>query len=322
LFLILITIQGDKQTIMIKKDIFNGKIKERLKVSANDRLYRFMLSDKMIRGAIVNCTLMINEMRANHNLGNIETLVLGQAYIASSLLIATLKEKDRISMNIQCSGPIKGLDVESNIFGEVRGFLKNPDFSNEISQKKINLSSFFGAGFLKITKYLENAKTPYSSQIILEYGDIAQDLANYFLQSEQTPTAFILSVYFDGNQEVKGGGGIFLQAMPKADKNIVLNAEKILEQIKSLGKTFALGVNPKEFVMEKFKTCKPVFMKNQRVEFFCRCSKARMYSHLKNLPLKDIQDILKKDIFPLEIKCHNCNSLYTFIKPDIENLLV
>ena len=172
---------------MIKKDIFNRKIKERLKASAKDRLYRFMLSDKMIKGSIVNCTLMINEMRANHNLDNIETLILGQAYIASSLLIATLKGKDRISMNIQCSGPVKGLDVESNIFGEVRGFLKNPNFTNKIPHKKINLSLLFGAGFLKITKYLENAKTPYSSQIVLKYGNISKTLLIIFFNLNKLP---------------------------------------------------------------------------------------------------------------------------------------
>ena len=132
---------------MIKKDIYNGQLKEQLKASARDRLHRFMLADGMVRGAIVRTTRMVNEMRANHGLGGLETLVLGQAYIAAALLTANLKARDRVSLTVQCSGPIKGFDVESNVFGEVRGYLKAPGFSSHVSPETSTLSSLFGAAF-------------------------------------------------------------------------------------------------------------------------------------------------------------------------------
>ena len=67
---------------------------------------------------------MVNEMRANHELGILETLVLGHAYIAAGLMSASLKGNDRLSLQVDCSGPIKGLVAETNAFGEVRGYLK------------------------------------------------------------------------------------------------------------------------------------------------------------------------------------------------------
>ena len=95
----------DKQ--MIKKDIFNHDVKAQFKASAKDRLYRFIMADQKIRGAIVHTTRMVKEMQANHEIGPLETLVLGQAYTAVSLLSSGLKDKsDRVSMNIQCSGPM------------------------------------------------------------------------------------------------------------------------------------------------------------------------------------------------------------------------
>ncbi|MCD4722765.1 MAG: Hsp33 family molecular chaperone HslO, partial [Desulfobacula sp.] len=164
---------------MIKKDIFNKDVKEQFKASAKDRIYRFVMADQMIRGAIVHSTRMVNEMRTNHDLGPLETLVLGQAYIAVSLLCSTLKaENDKVSMNIQCSGPIKGLDVESNVFGEVRGYLKTQQIKVKNPEKVKYLSTLYGAGFLTVTKYLEDAPTPYSGQVALEHGSIAEDLAN------------------------------------------------------------------------------------------------------------------------------------------------
>ncbi|MBF0229687.1 MAG: Hsp33 family molecular chaperone HslO [Desulfamplus sp.] len=341
---------------MIKKDIYKGKLKEQLKASSKDRLYRFMLSDGMLRGAIVNSTNMVNEMSANHNLGYIETLLLGQAYIASSLLTTNLKGNDRISISIDCSGHLKGIDVESNAFGEVRGYLKNPNFSDtfsdkkdSFSDKKISLSSLFGAGFLTVNKYLEDAKSPYSGKIMLEYGTIAEDLANYFLKSEQTPTAFNLSVnfddkiniqsnysdiqgqlkpdskkeqYLDSHLMVDGAGGLFLQAMPGADSNIVEQAEDIMRNIKSLGATFAKGISPDILILEKFNNMSPLLLGNYRVEFFCRCSLKIIRNYISRLPKDELIDISRNGPFPLEVRCHQCNTFYNFTQTDIEEIIL
>jgi molecular chaperone Hsp33 len=305
---------------MIKKDIFKGDLKEQLKASAQDRLYRFMLADGMIRGAIVKTTRMVNEMRANHELGGLETLVLGQAYIAAALLTANLKARDRISMAIQCSGPLKGLDVEANVFGEVRGYLKDPGFSSHMDKGITSLSALFGAGFLTVTKYLEEAKNPYSGQVVLEYGTIAEDLANYFLKSEQTPTAFNLSVHFDETGKMVGAGGLYLQAMPGADDDTMARAETMLQSVEGLGSAFAGNKEPDALVSLYFQGLNPVMLENHRVEFFCRCSEKIMKGHLATLPQKDIADILDNGPFPVELRCHNCNTVYRFTRQDIETL--
>lgn len=306
---------------MIKKDIFNNDVKEQFKASAKDRIFRFIMADQMIRGAVVHSTRMVNEMRANHDLGPLETLVLGQAYIAASLLCSGLKGKnDRVSMNIQCSGPIKGLDVESNVFGEVRGYLKVHQIEVKHSEKIKYLSMLYGAGFLTVTKYLENAPTPYSGQVALEHGSIAEDLANYFLISEQIPTGFKLSVFFDDREEVKGAGGIFLQALPGADVSKVIEAEKMIQGIDSLGELFARGRSPEEVIHKEFSSLEPHFLSSSRVEFFCRCSKERMKGYLRNLPEKEKKDMVQNGPFPVEVCCHHCNSAYKFSKEELQAL--
>lgn len=300
---------------MIKKDIFNKDVKEKFRASSKDRIFRFVMADKSIRGAIIHSTRMVNEMRANHALGPLETLILGQAYIAVGLLCSTLKDKnDRISMNIQCSGAIKGLDVESNVFGEVRGCLKTRQIKVENIENIKYLSTLYGAGFLTMTKYLENAPIPYSGQVALEHGSIAEDLANYFLISEQIPTGFKLSVFFDDKESVKGAGGIFLQALPGADGKKVIEAEKIIHDIDSLGELFAKGQSSEDIIHESFSSLKPQFLNNSRVEFFCRCSKQKMEGYLKNLPKKEKDDMIKNGPFPVEARCHHCNSRYHFSK--------
>lgn len=279
------------------------------------------MADRMIRGAIVHSTRMVNEMRANHDLGPLETLMLGQAYIAVSLLCSTLKTRnDKLSMNIQCSGPVKGLDVESNVFGEVRGYLKTQQIEVKNPEKIKYLSTLYGAGFLTMTKYLENAPTPYSGQVALEHGSIAEDLAHYFLISEQIPTGFKLSVFFDDKEEVVGAGGIFLQALPGADTSKVIEAEKMIQNIDSLGEAFANGRSPEDIIHKEFSNLEPKFLSNSRVEFFCRCSKERMEGYLRNLQKEEKKDMMKNGPLPVEVRCHHCNSVYRFSKDDLQAL--
>jgi len=305
---------------MIKKDIFNRDVKAQFKAAAKDRLYRFVLADKMIKGVVVHSTRMVNEMRANHDLGPLETLVLGQAYIAVSLLSSGLKEKnDKMSLSIQCSGPIKGMDVESNVFGEVRGYLKTPAIDVNNPDKLKYLSTLYGAGFLSVTKYLDNCVTPYSGQVALEHGSIAEDLANYFLVSEQIPTGFKLSLFFDEGQEVKGAGGIFLQAMPGADPDKVVEAEKILQKMDSLGQLFAQEQNPEDIIGKAFSDLEPRILDNNRVEFYCRCSKEKMQGYINTLEGSEKKDILENGPFPLEVTCHHCASVYRFSKEELES---
>ena len=104
---------------MQKKKPYGETLKEKLIAGAKDRLYNFLLADGAIRGVIIHGTRMVNEMRANHELGILETLVLGRAYLGAALMSADLKSDDRISIKFDCSGPIKGLVVEANAFGDL-----------------------------------------------------------------------------------------------------------------------------------------------------------------------------------------------------------
>ncbi|MFH2093990.1 MAG: Hsp33 family molecular chaperone HslO [Pseudomonadota bacterium] len=306
---------------MIKKDIFDKDVKAQFKASAKDRIHRFMMADKTIKGAIIHSTRMIREMQANHNLGPLETLVLGQAYIAAGLLCSTLKENsERVSIQIQCSGPIKGLDVESNFFGEVRGYLKTNEIQVENPDRIKYLSTLYGAGFLTVTRYVESASRPYSGQVALEYGSVAEDLANYFLVSEQIPTGFKLSLFFDDTQTLQGAGGIFLQALPGADPQKVVRAEQMIQAIDSLGQMFANGMEPEQVIKESFPDLDPVFSTSRRVEFFCRCSKEKMEKYIKTLPKAERKELMTNGPFPLEVCCHHCNSFYYFDQDDLRGL--
>ena len=302
---------------MQKKKPYGDTLKEQLLAGARDRLHNFFVADGAIRGVIMNGTRMINEMRANHGLGILETLVLGRAYIGIGLMSADLKSNDQVSLKIDCSGPIKGLVVEANAFGEVRGFLKRVPIPITKPMESFDLSPFFGAGFLSVTKKIEDAKQPFTGQVMLKYGNIAKDLANYYLTSEQVPTAFNLSIKFDTDGHVTGAGGLFLQAMPQAGDDLADSMEARVTGLPSLGEVFTGEEDPEALVAAAFKDYSPRFLANHRIEFMCHCNQERVRSLLTMLPIDELKDIRDDGPFPVEINCHYCNTPYQFSQEDI-----
>ena len=152
---------------MKKRKLYGNTLKEQLIASRRDRLHNFTLAGATIRGVIVHATRMINEMRWNHDLGILETLALGHAYLGGVLMSAGLKGSDCLAINVDCSGPIKGLSVEANAYGEVRGYLKQVPIPVAKPLKSFDLAPFFGAGFLSVTKILENSKHPFVGKVML-----------------------------------------------------------------------------------------------------------------------------------------------------------
>ncbi len=306
---------------MIKKQPYGHTLKEQLKANARDKLHHFILSGGMIRGAILHGTRMVNEMRANHELGILETLVLGHAYMGAALMCAGLKGDERISLKIDCSGPIKGLLVEANAFGEVRGFLKNVPIPIDKPLQNFDLSPFFGAGFLSVTKTFRDAKQPFTGQVELLYGSIAKDLAYYYLKSEQTPTVFNLSIKFDSEGNAIGAGGLFLQVMPGADEAVIDNLEAMAADLPSIGSAFADGEAPEALVSSAFKDLNPQFLGDHRIEFMCHCNHDRVKRMLAMLPMSDLKDLAENGPFPMEINCRHCATPYQFNQEDIDGIM-
>jgi len=306
--------------MMEKKKLYGETLKEQYEASAKDRVHRFMLADGAVRGAILYGTRMINEMRSNHELGILETLVLGRAFLGAGLMASGLKNRDRIVLKIDCSGPIRGLVVEANAFGEVRGYLKQVPIPIERPLENTDLSSFFGAGMLSVIRHPTGAKTPFTSQVALRYGNLAKDLAAYYVESEQVPTAFRLGIDFDREGNVAGAGGLFLQALPAADDALARELEDRVHTLPPIGAEFGRNRDPKRLVNTCFEEFSPVFTEDTRIEFMCHCNRERLRGLLSMLPADELKDIAENGPFPVELRCHFCNTRFEFPRESIRRI--
>ena len=281
---------------------------------------RFLLGGKEVRGVLVRGTGLVNEMRARHGLGLLETLVLGHGCLAATLLATTLKgDKDRLALRIECSGPIKGLVAEADAAGEVRGYLRQNPIPLEKPLESFDLSPFFGAGFLSVSTYLEGGTQPFTGTPMLEPGNLALDLSHYFQTSEQTPTAIALSIQFDGQGLVVGAGGLLLQAMPGVEPVLMGELEECLAGLPSLGRYFAEGGEPEGVLAAQFGAFQPEILTTTSVAFACPCSREAISARLLTLPEKDLDELCSGP-FPVETCCHYCNTTYLFERQDMEAL--
>ncbi|MFA5447956.1 MAG: Hsp33 family molecular chaperone HslO [Sphaerochaeta sp.] len=306
---------------MIKKEIQDTSLIQHLASLPSDGREVFLLHDGQIRLTAIAATTLINEMRANHETGLLETYVLGQAYLAAGLLASTVKERDRVQLNLEGGGPIGGVYTEAWADGSVRGYLKHNPIPLKKPLESLDLDELYGPGFLTVTKILEGRKTPFSGQVMMLYGDLAKDLAHYFSQSEQTPTLIILSIHFDKDGNVDGSGAIFIQALPGCDENTLEKVEDMSTSLPSLGAALAEGKAVRAFVEEHFAPFGVQHLERQELNFHCPCSKEQYQTYLGQLGKEERDDILQNGPFPLELVCLNCNTHYYFSEEELSTLL-
>lgn len=303
----------------MEKQQSNLTLKENYRERALEKSYKFIMKDGLFRGQIIHAPRMIREMGQNHDLGPLETLILGQAYLGTLIMALNLKDEGRIQLDIKCDGPLAGLSVEADSHGAVRGYLKQNPIPVEEGQN--DLAAIIGSGTMTVTRLQDKMKQPHSSTIELRHGLLAKDIAQYYLESEQIPSFFDLSLDFNSKGELKGAGALFLQVLPGAKEEDIVALEEKALALPSLAEQYALGVQPPQYLEDNFRDFQPNVLKKTPLEFFCPCNRERFSKFLLQLNKKDQKDILKKGPFPLELACHNCNSRYSFKKEELEELL-
>lgn len=289
----------------------------------SDGSYSDLGSTALVRGAIVDATLLVRQLRANHELGILESLILGHAAIGVLLMTSQLKGHDSVSFSMDTDGPAAGFAVEANAFGEVRGFLKTQSIPVETELDPNDYSKYLGGGTMRIVRVLEGGQRPFTSSLEVQYGNIANDLAYYYTVSEQTPTAIALSIRYDRDGEIAGAGGIKLQALPGAldsDPALIDKIEKQLLLCPSLGSELAHGTSAPDYVNFWFQDFGVRLMESRPVEFMCHCSHERFLAHLSRLPADEREELRTNGPFPLVTRCHYCGSEYSFSQEALQNL--
>lgn len=277
-----------------------------------DYIVRATAADDAIRAFAITSKDLVETARQHHNTSPIMTAALGRLLSAGAMMGTMMKgKKDLLTIQIQCSGPAKGLTVTADAAGHVKGYAVTPDVDlPPNAQGKLNVGGALDMGVLSVIKDM-GLKEPYVGQTVLQTGEIAEDLTYYFATSEQIPSAVGLGVLMNKDNTVEQAGGFIIQLMPFTSEEVIEKLEEKIKTIDSVTQMLEDGLTPEGILEEILGEFGVTITEKMPAEFKCDCSKERVSKALASISKKDLQDIIN-DGEEIEVKCQFCNTAYKF----------
>ena len=286
-----------------------------------DYIVRATAAGQQLRAFAITSRNITEKARSIHNTSPVATAALGRLLTAASMMGSMMKgEKDVLTLQIECGGPIGGLMVTSGSDGNVKGYVNNPGILLPPNpQGKLDVAGALGPGFLNVIRDT-GLKEPYNGQTHLVSGEIAEDLTYYYATSEQVPSSVGLGVLMDKDNTVKQAGGFIIQVMPDADDEVIDRLEKSINSIKAVTDMLESGMGPEDILEYIIKDGSVEILEKIPVQYYCNCSKDRVSRVISSLGRSGLQEMIEEGS-PVEVNCHFCNSHYVFDMEDLKKLI-
>ena len=281
-------------------------------------LKRAISKDASAVSMALDATDIVNEIEKIHQTSAVVTAALGRLSIAASMMGFGLKGKDdSISLKIDGGGPAGMLIAVSDGMGNVKSYVQNPVVEIPLnSVGKLDVAGAVGKdGTLTVSKDL-GLKEPYCGMVPIVSGEIGEDIANYFVSSEQVPTVCGLGVLVNPDLSVKCAGGFLIQLLPFADENCISTIESNVSKIKSVTDLFSSGKKPEEIALELLEGLEPNLLDESNPEYKCDCSRERTERILARLGSEELKKLADEQPVT-EVCCHFCGKKYTFSSDEL-----
>ncbi len=286
----------------------------------DDYLIRIITEKVNVRGLACVTTDLVNEACQLHRAHPTPSAALGRALTGGVLMGALLKTGQRIALKFEGDGPLKKIVVEADSDGVVRGYVAVPELDLPLSRGKLDVSGALGKkGLFTVIKDLR-LKEPYSGTVDLFTGEIGEDIAYYFKESEQIPSAVGLGVYLGVGGNVSAAGGFLIQSFPPYDEEAV---EKLIQRIREMpGITDFIrdGKTPEELLEMLFEGIPYDVLEKRALAYKCSCSRERTEQALISLGREEIESIITEEE-EIDVTCEFCRKSYPFNREDLTGLL-
>lgn len=281
-------------------------------------IYRSISKDASVVASAIDATDIVAEIERIHKPSAVVTAALGRLSIAASLIGNGLKgEEDSVTLRVKGGGPAGTLIAVADSWGNVKSYVSNPIVEIPLNQYgKLDVAGAVGRdGTLSVIKDI-GMKEPYSGQIPLVSGEIAEDIASYFAISEQIPTVCGLGVLVNPDLTVKAAGGYLIQLLPFADDACIDVLEKNINSLPSVTNMLVSGMSGSDIAMRVLEGLEPNILDSINVSYKCDCSRDRVSKALIGMGVVELKSLAEEQE-TAEVCCHFCDKKYYFTRDEL-----
>ena len=283
-------------------------------------LKKGLLADAAVNFYVIDATEMVEKARGIHDTSPVCTAALGRSLMAASIMGSMQKgEKDQVSLIVKGGGPAGNIVCVGRTDGTVKGYIANPGVDlPPRADGKLDVGGAVGAdGTLTVITDL-GLKEPYIGQSALVSGEIAEDLASYYYNSQQQPTAVYLGVHMNSSG-VSSACGLVIQAMPFCPDKVLDVVESRMGAATELNGLVEAGMSLEQYINWLFTDLNPVFTETLEPDFSCDCSRDRITQALLSMGEKELMSMAEEQ-HGAELTCHFCNAKYNFGEEELRQI--
>ena len=286
----------------------------------NDYLIKAIDASKNLRLLVINGKNLVAEAQQRHDTWSASSAVLGRTLLGGLLLAgAELKDQQELTVRLLGNGPVGATVVTAKSNLTVKGFVQNNHIALPArADGHIDVKKAVGQGWLQVTKDL-GLKQPYTGEVQIVSGEIAEDLTYYLAKSEQIPSAVGLSVFVNPNNTIGEASGFLLQALPGATDELLQKTEERIKALPPLSEAFLDGMTPEDLAKKILgDDCK--ILEKDPVKYECDCSKEKYAKMLETLKASELSEMINED-HGAELVCNFCGDKYQFSEAELQEIL-
>ena len=288
---------------------------------SQDYIVRATAAQQQLRVFAITSRDLVEQGRKIHNTSPVATSALCRLLTAGAMMGSMMKgNKDVLTLQIECGGPIGGVTVTADANANVKGYVNQPNVIIPANKDgKLDVSGAIGPGFLNVIRDI-GMKEPYNGQVHLVSGEIAEDLTYYYATSEQIPSSVGLGVLLDKENFVKQAGGFIIQVMPLAEDEVIDKVEESLKHIHSVTSLLEQGMTPEDMLHHLLGDLDLEILDRMPAQYACNCSKERVAKAIASIVRADLEDMIQAGE-TIETNCQFCGSHYYFTTEELKSFL-
>lgn len=285
----------------------------------SNNIIKTLAYNKQVRILFMDNTAMIKEICYGKNMSRVLKTVLGETVSIASLISATLKDNQRISLKVNASNRKYKIFADADSLGSVRGYISDELLNAPVDYiDNLSVEQLIGdKGCIQVLKDL-GMHSIFTGITDMPHGNIVDDFSYYFEKSEQLPTLFSINMVYNENNEIVLSRGVMAQLLPYAPISLIDDIKEIISENLRVLLTPEENKAFKEIPCLLFEDINIVGF--NPVQFFCGCSKETFYPMLYSLNKEEMAEVYEKNR-SIEMVCNVCGKKYSFNSEEIRNLI-